>query len=72
MVPFPTYNFSLKPELNTSFRGLNDMWKLLSIHCPLDCSSSFNGNASSFDVDGIMSKIEKDVNKLRLDVQLIR
>ena len=28
MVPFPSYNFSLKPELNTLLRHLNDMWKL--------------------------------------------
>ena len=72
MVPFPSYNFSLKPELNTLLRRLNDMWKLPSIHCPLDFSSSFNGNASSFNVNFIMSKIEKEVNKSRLDVQLIR
>ena len=72
MVPFPSYNFSLKPELNTLLRRLNDMWKLPSIKCPLDFSSSFNGNASSFNVDWILSKIEREVNKSSLDVQLIR
>ena len=36
MVQFSSYNFSLKPELNTLLRRLNDMWKLPSIHCPLD------------------------------------
>ena len=72
MVAFPSYNFSLKPELNTLLRRLDDMWKLPSIRCPLDFSSSFNGNASSFNVNWIMSKIEKEVNKSRLDVQLIR
>ena len=48
------------------------MWKLPSIQCPLDFSSSFNGNASSFNVDWILSKIEREVNKSSLDVQLIR
>ena len=72
MVQFPSYNFSLKPELNTLLRHLNDMWKLPSFLCPLDFLSSFNGNASSFNVNWIMSKMEKEVNKSRLNVQLIR
>ena len=58
--------------MNTLLRRLNDMWKLPSIQCPLDFSSSFNGNASSFNVDWILSKIEKEVNKSSLDVQFIR
>ena len=72
LVPFPSYNFTLKPELVTMLDKLNHMWSLPSSHCPLDCASHFQSNHSSFNVNWIFHKIEHEVKQSKRDVSVIR
>ena len=63
LVPFLSYNFTLKPELVTMLDKLNHMWGLPSSHCPLDFASHFQSNHSSFNVNWMFHKIEHEVNQ---------
>ena len=72
LVPFPKYNFSVKPELKALLRNLNEKWNLPSASCPLDFSTNFQANTSSFNVDWLLRKVENEVKKSQTDVDLIR
>lgn len=56
LVPFPQYNFSMKPEIDSLLKRLNAMWSLPSISCPMRHSTGFETNASSFNIDWILEK----------------
>ena len=51
---------------------LNEMWKLPSVHCPLDFSSPFHTNESYFNVDWMFQKIQNEMNQLKEDIELLR
>ena len=72
LVPFPSYNFTLKPEIVTMLDKLNHMWSLPSSHCPLDFASHFQSNHSSFNVNWMFHKIEHEMNQSKRDVSVIR
>ena len=72
LVPFPSYNFTLKTEIKDMLAKLNDMWKLPSAHCPLDFSSPFHTNESYFNVDWMFNKIHHEVNQSKADIKLLR
>ena len=72
LVPFASYNFTLKPELVSMPDKLNHMWSLPSSHCPLDFASHFQSNHSSFNVNWMFHKIEHEVNQSKRDVSVIR
>ena len=72
LVPFPSFNFTLKSEIKTLLQELNDLWKEPSVHCSLDFSSHFSSNVSSFNVDWIFNKIVQEVNLSKTDVDAIR
>ena len=72
LVPFLSYNFTLKPELVTMLDKLNHMWSLPYSHCPLDFASHFQSNHSSFNVNWMFHKIEHEVNQSERDVSVIR
>ena len=63
LVPFPKYNVSVKPELKALLRNLNEKWNLPSASCPLDFSTNFQANTSSFNVDWLLRKVEIEVKK---------
>ena len=64
LVPFPKYNFSVKPELKALLRNLNEKWNIPSASCPLDFSTNFQANTSSFNVDWLLRKVENEVKKI--------
>ena len=72
LVPFPLYNFSFKMEIKDMLAELNNMWKLPSVHCPLDFSSPFRTNDSYFNVDWMFKKIYHEVNQSKADIELLR
>ena len=72
MIPFPTYDFSLKNDIETTIARLSSMWDLPSIFCPLNFSSSFNSNSTSFNVNWILVQINTEINEAAKDVQLLR
>ena len=41
LVPFPSFNFTLKSDFKTLLQELNELWKEPSVHCSLDFSSHF-------------------------------
>ena len=72
LVPFPKYNFTLKPELTKLLKQLNDHWNMPSASCKLDFSTHFASNISSFDINWMLTKLEAEVNQSKSDVELIR
>ena len=72
LVPFPKYNFSMKTELTELLKNLNNKWKLPSTLCPLEFSTSFKTNTSSYNVDWILNKIQKEVLKSKSDIDMLR
>ena len=72
LVPFPTYNFTLKPELTNLLKNLTDRWKMPSVSCSLDFSTNFESNIFSFDINWMQTKLELEVNQSKIDVELIR
>ena len=72
LVPFPSYNFTLKTEIKDMLAQLNEMWKLPSVHCPLDFSSPFHTNDSYFNVDWMFQKIQNEVNQLKVEIEQLR
>ena len=72
LVPFPKYNFSIKTELTELLKNLNNKWKLPSTSCPLEFSTSFKTNTSSYNVDWILNKIQKEVLKSKSDIDMLR
>ena len=72
LVPFPKYNFSIKTELTELLMNLNNKWKLPSTSCPLEFSTSFKTNTSSYNVDWILNKIQKEVLKSKSDIDMLR
>ena len=72
LVPFPKYNFSMKTELTELLKNLNNKWKLPSTSCPLEFSTSFKTNTSSYNVDWILNKIQKEVLKSKSNIDMLR
>ena len=56
MIPFPTYEFALKREIERTIDRLGSMWDLPSLFCPLNFSTNFNSNSTSFNVIGFSYK----------------
>ena len=72
LVPFPKYNFTLKPNLIKLLKDLNDRWNMPSASCKLDFSTNFQANITSFNIDWMLVKLETEVNQSRTDAELIR
>ena len=72
LVPFPKYNFSMKTELTELLKNLNNKLKLPSTSCPLEFSTNFKTNTSSYNVDWILNKIQKEVLKSKSNIDMLR
>ena len=72
MIPFPTHDFALKHEIERTIDRLGSMWDLPSLFCPLNFSSGFNSNPTSFNVNWILVQINHDNNEAAIDVILLR
>ena len=72
LVPFPTYDFALKPDIVALMAKLASMWELPSIFCPLDFSSQFSTNSTPFNVTWMLKQIENEIATAELDVALLR
>ena len=51
---------------------INARWKLPSVSFPLDFSTNFESNITSFDIDWLLNKLEYEVNQSKIDIDLIR
>ena len=72
LVPFPTYEFSLKPDIEQLIHRLSQMWDLPSIFCPLNFSSHFSSNSSGFNVNWMLFQINHEIHASENDLNTIR
>ena len=72
MIPFPTYEFALKREIERTIDRLGSMWDLPSLFCPLNFSTNFNSNSTSFNVNWILVQINHEINEAANDVIILR
>ena len=72
LVPFPTYDFTMKPDIEKMIQQLSLMWKTPSLFCPLNFSSQFATNTSGFNVHSMLHQIDNETSAAQLDLALIR
>ena len=72
LVPFPTYEFTMKPDIEEMIQRLSLMWETPSLFCPLNFSSQFATNTSGFNVHWMLHQIDNEISAAQLDLALIR
>ena len=71
-VPFPTYDFTMKPAIKNMIRQLSLMCVTPSLFCPLNFSSQFATNNSGFNGHWMLHQIDNEISAAQLDLTLIR
>ena len=71
LVPFPTYEFTMKPDIEKLIQQLSLMWETPSLFCPLNFSSQFATNTSGFNVYWMLHQIDNEISAAQLDLALI-
>ena len=72
LVPFPTYEFTLKPDIEQLIQRLSHMWDLPSLLCPLNFSSHFSSNSSGLNVNRMLLQIKQEIYESENDLAIIR
>ena len=72
LVPFPTYEFTMKPDIEKMIQQLSLMWETPSLFCPLNFSSQFATNTSGFNVNWMLHQIDYEISLAQQDLALIR
>ena len=72
LVPFPIYDFTMRPDNEKMIQQLSLMWETPSLFCPLNFSSQFATNTSGFDVHWMLHQIDNEISAAQLDLSLIR
>ena len=71
LVPFPTYEFTMKPDIEKMIQQLSLMWETPSLFCPLNLSSQFATNTSGFNVHWMLHQSDIEISAAQLDLALI-
>ena len=71
-VPFPTYEFTMKPDIEKMIQQLSLMWETPSLFCPLNFSSKFATNTSGFNVHWMLHQFVNEISAAQLDLAFIR
>ena len=72
LVPFPTYEFTMKPDIEKMIQQLSLMWEIPSFFCPFNFSSQFATNTSGFNVNWMLHQIDYEISLAQQDLALIR
>ena len=72
LVPFPTYEFTMKPDIEKMIHQLWPMWEIPFLFSPLISSSHFATNTSGFNVNWMLHQIDHEISAAQLDCTLIR
>ena len=72
LVPFPTYEFTLQPDIERLIQRISHMWVLPSLFCLLNFSSHFSSNSSGFNVNWMLFQIDQEIYESKNDLALIR
>ena len=71
-VPFPTYQFTMKPDIEKMIQQLSLIWETPAHFCPLNFSSQITANTSGFNVHWMLHQIDNGISAAQLDLALIR
>ena len=71
LVPFPTYEFTMKSDIEKLLRHSSTMWETPSLFCLLNFSSLFSTSTSSFNVNWMLYQIDHGILEAQKDLQLI-
>ena len=72
LVPFPKYEFINRENLTNYLEILSDAWEHPSLLCPLNFSSNFKSNMSGFNLNWLLTEIEKEATVSYNDVSALR
>ena len=72
LVPFPTYEFTIKPDIEKMIQQLSLMWETPSLFWPFYFSIQFATNTSGFNVHWMLHQIDNEISAAQLDLALIR
>ena len=72
LVPFPAYDFTMKPDIKKTIHQLSLMWKTLSRVCLWTFLSQFETNISGFHVNWMLHEIDHEISAVHLDLALLR
>ena len=70
-IPFPSFNFTVKTDLEKLLKDLKNMWHQSSYFCPLNFSTNFQSNTTGFNVDWILQKIDAEVLTAKSEVRYL-
>ena len=68
LAPFPRYNFSMKPEIESMTTQLSNLGHVPSLFCPLNFSIVFATNSSGFNVNWMLFQIEQEIAEAQKDL----
>ena len=72
LLPFPTYNFTSRDEIQKMLEKLKKMWEHPSIMCPLDSNTHFNTSTGAFNLDWLLVEINQEVEEATHEAEQIR
>ena len=72
LIPFPSFNFSMKSDVEKMLSKLQAMWNLPAVSCKLDFSTSFNTNSTPYNINWILNQTTHQIEKSRQEVSLMR
>ena len=72
LVPFPTNEVKMKPDIEKIFHQLSRLWETPSFFGLLNFSSQLATNTSGFSVNQILHQIDNEILEAQLDLALIR
>ena len=72
LVPFPTNEFTMKPNIEQMIHQLSLMWETPSLFCALNFSSHFATNTSGFNVHWMLHQVDNEISAAQLDLALLR
>ena len=71
LIPFPSFNFSMKSDVEKMLSKLQAMWNLPAVSCKLDFSTSFNTNSTPYNINWILNQTTHQIEKSQ-EVSLMR
>ena len=72
LVPFPIYEYTMTPDIETMLQNLSLMWETPSLFCPLIFFSLFATNTSGINFNWMLHQIDPEISLAQQDLALIR
>ena len=72
LIPLPSFNFSMKSDVEKMLSKLQAMWNLPAVSYKRDFSTSFNTNSTPYNINWILNQTTHQIEKSRQEVSLMR